>query len=418
MNRLVLIGNGFDLAHRLDTSYKDFIDWYWEKVIYELRLCYFSKWSDNLCSFDLKYKGETWQCFMYTHVGTVNPPKGVEIIQEFLNNKEIFNIEFSQLFQEIYNSFESKKWVDIENDYYRCLCTWIDSDKDKSPEELNNELAIVRKYLAEYLIFVQKGALSKIIVNKNLKDAMFAPIRLCEVAVGAKESLRIFVTNRLKDPDFSLKNLYDKWDKEWNSTIISNISKKIKGLKDSLNYQNVEDLTETEIPDSFLLPENMMLLNFNYTEIADQYVKDSDFEVNHIHGNLDNTQGLIFGYGDELDDNYKKIQNLNDNEYLKNSKSVRYLESDNYRKMLSFIEAAPYQIYIMGHSCGNSDRTLLNTLFEHKNCVSIKPFYYKKDDGSDTYLEMVQNMSRNFTDPKLMRDRVVNKEFCKPLTQV
>ena len=28
MNRLILIGNGFDLAHGLKTSYKDFIFWY------------------------------------------------------------------------------------------------------------------------------------------------------------------------------------------------------------------------------------------------------------------------------------------------------------------------------------------------------------------------------------------------------
>ena len=28
MNRLILLGNGFDLAHRLKTSYNDFILWY------------------------------------------------------------------------------------------------------------------------------------------------------------------------------------------------------------------------------------------------------------------------------------------------------------------------------------------------------------------------------------------------------
>ena len=27
-NKLVLIGNGFDLAHGLKTSYMDFMDWY------------------------------------------------------------------------------------------------------------------------------------------------------------------------------------------------------------------------------------------------------------------------------------------------------------------------------------------------------------------------------------------------------
>mgnify|MGYP006354146053 FL=1 len=32
MNRIVLIGNGFDLAHGLKTSYADFINWYWEQL--------------------------------------------------------------------------------------------------------------------------------------------------------------------------------------------------------------------------------------------------------------------------------------------------------------------------------------------------------------------------------------------------
>jgi hypothetical protein len=31
MNKLILIGNGFDLAHGLKTSYTDFIDDFWEQ---------------------------------------------------------------------------------------------------------------------------------------------------------------------------------------------------------------------------------------------------------------------------------------------------------------------------------------------------------------------------------------------------
>ena len=33
MNRIILIGNGFDLAHGLPTRYEDFINWYWEKRV-------------------------------------------------------------------------------------------------------------------------------------------------------------------------------------------------------------------------------------------------------------------------------------------------------------------------------------------------------------------------------------------------
>ena len=141
------------------------------------------------------------------------------------------------------------------------------------------------------------------------------------------------------------------------------------------------------------------------------------FKINHIHGTLADKNSIIFGYGDELDKNYHALKETNENEYLKNMKSVRYLESENYRKLLEFIDSDSFQIYIMGHSCGNSDRTLLNTLFEHDNCVSIKPFYYQIDENSDNYLDIVQNISRNFTDMRKMRDRVVNKTYCEPLPQ-
>jgi hypothetical protein len=77
----------------------------------------------------------------------------------------------------------------------------------------------------------------------------------------------------------------------------------------------------------------------------------------------------------------------------------------------------------MGHSCGLSDRTLLNTIFEHNNCRSIKVFYYEtKDDNGvvikDNYTEIIQNISRHFNKKKLMREKIVNKTLCQPLPQI
>ncbi len=116
-----------------------------------------------------------------------------------------------------------------------------------------------------------------------------------------------------------------------------------------------------------------------------------------------------------MDEKFKELQNSGNNDCLYNIKSIKYLESDNYRRVLDFIESDLFQVCIMGHSCGNSDRTLLNTLFEHRNCISIKPYFHEWNDGTDNYLELVQNISRNFKDMKLMRDRVVNKTFCDKL---
>jgi hypothetical protein len=39
MNRIILIGNGFDLAHGLKTRYADFIDWFWEQETETIKNC-------------------------------------------------------------------------------------------------------------------------------------------------------------------------------------------------------------------------------------------------------------------------------------------------------------------------------------------------------------------------------------------
>lgn len=239
---------------------------------------------------------------------------------------------------------------------------------------------------------MKKKLINEYIIDNNIKEKIFEPINPREISIEAKEKFEFFKNNRLAH-DSHYKSLLNKYNT-------------YKLLKD-IDQRNSKEL---------YLPDSILLLNFNYTKTADLYLPNKDiFKVNHIHGKLSNPESIIFGYGDELDDNYKKLLKDNNNEYLQNIKSINYLNYTNYREMLSYIESAPYQIYIMGHSCGLSDKTLLNTLFEHENCVSIKPFYYINAEGRDNYTDIIQNISRNFTDMKLMRDRVVNKTFCEAL---
>ena len=56
MNRLIIIGNGFDLAHGLPTSYKNFIDDYWGNVIKESKDK--DVYDDELFSLNLNIKKE------------------------------------------------------------------------------------------------------------------------------------------------------------------------------------------------------------------------------------------------------------------------------------------------------------------------------------------------------------------------
>ncbi len=184
-------------------------------------------------------------------------------------------------------------------------------------------------------------------------------------------------------------------------------------------YYVLKHLSDKHFKERNCTPANTLILNFNYTQTAKQlYTRDAD-EIIDIHGALNNERNpIIFGYGDELDDDYKRIEKLQDNDFLENIKSVHYHETGNYRQLLGFIESEPYQVITMGHSCGNSDRTLLNTLFEHRNCISVKVYYHQREDGTDDYSQLIRNLSRNFNDKAAMRDKVVNKEYCLPLVPI
>lgn len=168
-----------------------------------------------------------------------------------------------------------------------------------------------------------------------------------------------------------------------------------------------------------------MLLSFNYTPSAFNYsyfINNSDqtenCSYNFIHGEINSKENKInFGFGDEMDDFYKEIENIGDNEYLKNFKSFQYSNTKNYHDLLRYIDSEKFQVYILGHSCGLSDRLLLNTIFEHENCRSIKIYYYKKDRNTDNYTDIVQNISRHFNDKQLIRRKIVNKKLSTFLPQ-
>ncbi|MBQ7423261.1 MAG: hypothetical protein IJV19_00805 [Prevotella sp.] len=334
MNRIVLIGNGFDLAHGLKTKYEHFIKWYLNQ---------------NKDTSGILYKERIRNYDIYiAHMNSRQVEESMRDPCSFLNN--------------ILKRVGSNGWVDIEKEYYALLIQQIYPNNDSlqrlNPMILNIQLDHLKSLLIDYLKVEGK---KEVEVIQSIKDKIYRPIKSREIAVA------------------------------------------------NLNYSGNRESKDFS-------PNNIMLLNFNYTKTARRYVNsDSKIQINHVHGCLDDAKNVIFGYGDELDRDFEKLKNLNDNECLRNMKSIRYLEADNYRNMLAFIDSAPFQVCIMGHSCGMSDRTLLNTIFEHKNCISIKPYYYEKEGGTDNYLELVQNIYRSFTDMRLMRDRVVNKKFCEPL---
>ncbi len=408
MNRLVLIGNGFDLAHGLKTSYADFINWYYDKRIKEMGRTYEKVSSDDLCSF--RYLGEG---FLYTFFyGNSIPWKergyGKDVFESLIQNKVEFESRILPLFERIRKGIASKTWGGIEQDYYDMLKEYAFRNPNVNSTEpsikaLNKQLRCLQTLLVEYLTEVEKKDVE---IIPSILNAIYAPLREEDMSIHGVECLKEHKVywEKQKD-DGPIEEKIDKFGWHYSRTM-----HRIQLWKQSPRCNGY--------PDAFYLPNEIMFLNFNYTNTVQRYIQPRYLnQENHIHGVISKPESIIFGYGDELDDKFKELKAHKNNACLSHVKSIKYLEAPNYRQMLSFIESEPFQVLIMGHSCGNSDRTLLNTIFEHPNCVSIKPYYYitDKEKGTDNYIELVQHVSRNFNDMKLMRDRVVNKTQCEPL---
>lgn len=446
MNRIILIGNGFDLAHGLPTSYVDFINYYWSDFGYHV-LNGYARWIlEQYGTANIKPYADNFANLEIVDRKSANTKKlpvcnngqnEYNVLCTFINDynqaerfTDAIQLEFKNLlFGHISTRFSLENWVDIENEYYQLLSKiyYGKNSQHETAEDLNAELNIIKERLIEYLSKIQDEKITRDIVNDQIKKIIFEPINANDISVSGRSLFLQFLNNRLDDladmqTAASLFSKYKLSSEEWQNiqeyvtTLSTFEDKKYDIFQREIYAQDNFSVSDRDVPNLCLLPDEVLFLNFNYTQTAKLYIPDLEaFQLNHIHGELDNPDSIIFGYGDEMNEDYKKIVDLNNNGYLQNIKSIRYLETDNYRNLLSFIDSTPYQIYIMGHSCGNSDRTLLNTLFEHKNCVSIKPYYHQKEDGTDNYIDIIQNISRDFKDMTLMRDRVVNKRYCQPL---
>ena len=352
-------------------------------------------------------------------------------------NRDKINATFFNQFLKIINEKKNiQNWVNIENEYYDILLSIInnkqnhyDLPNDYTIENLNNDFKIIKDRLVNYLNRIktefEKNNEVDSIFKRNIGSKIYSHFNISDFS-GEYLSKRIDEEYERLLPlrDFHQKDLVG-------GAVLSYKDDKIfSDLKNNkLSKEYLKKLFLSPKPYDYfnLYPKNILFLSFNYTLTESLYSQPTEFDsklplINnkyiHIHGDLKDTNEnpIIFGFGDELDENYKIIENVNDNKYLENVKSIKYLETDNYKNLLDFVNSDSYQVFIFGHSCGNSDRTLLNILFEHDNCASIKVFYYKKEDGTDYFNDVISNISRNFNSKSKLRDRVVNKKHSESLS--
>lgn len=381
MNKLIIVGNGFDLAHGLKTSYAQFLKAY---LINNIEDALNNQKNSDTRIFDIHFTKS------YHNGGNINVFSNAEDIYElYLTKKSEFSRGIqvglksgdkfirifykitisskSDLINRLLNDNTSLLWVDIEKIFYDQLKIILKNDKlaqgsvIKKLVTLNNELEIVKNVLLEHL-------------GEQIENFEFN-YKFIDIAGEDIESSHILERDFVLDVFFQNENLDFK---------------------------------------------KATFLDFNYTSLIN-FCKTSKLQCEylHIHGVInDDKYPVIFGYGDEIDEVYPEIERSNINEYLTHIKSFGYFKTNIYSDLKRMIDSDPFVVYIWGHSCGLSDRTLLNMIFENDNCIGIKIFYYKNEAGQDNFDQITQNISRHFKNKMKMRNRVFNKTLCQEIPQM
>lgn len=327
MNKVVVIGNGFDLAHGMPTRYVDFLKWYFVNAIKESRVSgYYNSELIYVEYFNhgLEYGDERF----IESINTISDIFSNErIISEFnptnlRNGRTLFKINYkSDLLRSVIKKLKSfQGWVDIEKEYYVQLQNSINNPKQVGL--LNSAIQYITNSLCDYITKVQS----------DFSEASWPQI---------PESYREAIKNLLLLP-----------------------------LSDIPPHHR-EEYIET------------IYVNFNYTNTLDNYLKIESYNPNiraiNIHGQA-SEKNIIFGFGDALGEQKRIFKESENDLIFKNIKQLEYPTRNEYEKLKNIIEAKPYDLFIFGHSCGLSDAHLISDLIEHPNCKKIKLGHYNEED--------------------------------------
>lgn len=333
-NSIIVLGNGFDIAHNLPTKYSDFADNYLE-IIYNHLIIY------NQISYkeDAMISSSFLKFIKYFYIHGISDSsysnyRGLEKLMLFIQNKDkkgtlnYLKENFSLISSIISNNFLAKlynnsytNWFDIENAFFE-------------------ELVRIKEDIIKYLEGIRN--------QPNLRTS------------GA------------------LKEFIDAKKKE-----ITKLNNELTEIKEALKeYLNSIDIKATRKIEQFFTnnfitsPRRLHFINFNYTNTIDFYLPvlkalGHDAHILNIHGSLN--ENIIFGYGNDHNDDYQIMKDLEIDEFLENFKTFEYLNNNRYSKFFKedIFRLGTYNVYVIGHSLQQTDKTLLNGIFNSKNCMEV-----------------------------------------------
>lgn len=277
MNNLIIIGNGFDLAHNLNTSYTHFIR-------------------------DIFDKKRRNQILFNNIIGSII----IENTDVILSNPAQYIRQAHPFFIYLLREMRDKNWCDIEKTYFLFLNQVKDSN---SLNDLNKVFELIKGYLQLYLLEEQKKVKiiegydkffqqidfkTTLILNFNYTNTVKQySIREAKIVhihgeLEAKENPIIFgyAANEME-----ISHLFTKDDTQYLKNIKKYSYNRTNNFTDLVNYMNNKEEIHIHlfghsigVSDKLILSE--ILMNKNVSSIRPYYYKDFDSYF-HIHSSID-----------------------------------------------------------------------------------------------------------------------------------
>lgn len=406
MNDIIILGNGFDLAHGLKTGYKDYVRAMLIDSLF-LKAGFHGIYKDS----PFKLSGSINNSGLDLGVlEQFDKKENRELCELYNSLLDLSKDDESRFITRIIEDFENKGWVDLEETFFSILKESITEEGiDKARiKVLNKQMEELGESLCQYL--------SKITETTGTEHSQEIQTNLEEIAKQSiNRAIDILIRNtgeliRQRDLERPLLTMadYDALSlnaaKELSSITVLTfnytntcevlykdaLTIKVKDIGEITQAQNEENSQDWEIPSPSWWIED---------DIPPTFI--------HIHGSLKEKKDIVLGYGDETTDRFRELEDANDNELTKYFKSFYYMQNSRYRQFFEVLERGPFRLHLMGHSCGLSDRVLLSSIFNHPNLEDVRIYYHDRGEDGNDYFQLCQNISRHFHDKHAMRRKIL-----------
>ena len=366
MNILV-VGNGFDLAHKLPTSYKDFLIFLrYAKGFYDGDFVTISRWKDSKDFKALNTKVQDFlldKCAKNKNDNLIN-----ELISLSLNN--IWLKHFKNCLRK--NKFKGENWIDFESEITKVVKSleYLKEHNDK-----NLELPFGNRIPATNIMMYENGKRFIDDISKKLKAKNELPNILDQENI---ESSRINPSDL--ENYFFCKSNSNKIASELNNEL-NNL---IRCLEIYLSYVVSENIKINEkLHDIENIEEINKLISFNYTSTFKTiYDTDNSIEYDYI----------------QFKKYFQRIYKKTGCKYKKWLEEMKNINEDSTDEKSSnnFL----HNIYIYGHSLDITDKDIFKDLIIFPK-TKITIYYYDEDD----HIKKISNIVRLIGQDELI-DRV------------